>query len=702
MSLNFRKNVIGLGAASMCFVSASSAQDLSTTRLNVMGRQGIIEMPSAEVAPDGQLSLSYSKFGNISRTTMTFQVTPRLSGSFRYSGIKDYDDDYDTYWDRSFDVSYLLSNEGKYRPAVSVGLQDFMGTGLLSGEYIVATKSFGDKLRVSGGLGWGRLASYQPLGFSFGERDTSFTDTGGTLNFGQWFQGDIAVFGGLSYQLNDKLTVLAEYSSDAYTTEVEYDVFTYNSPINVGLDYKLGKNTSVTAFFLHGDAVGLQFSTGLNPKNPKVSGGLETAPLPIRPRPSRSADPIGWSGAWVEEVGDASGIRSALAKAMAEEGLVLEAMSLTTTRTEVQFRNERYDAHSQALGRLARIMTRAFPPSVETFVLTETLDGVPIHSTVLPRSKLEAYEFSPARNILDVATFADPLSLEGAPLVAHEGTFPNTLWSVAPYVAVSVFDPYSPVRLDYGLRGQINYEMAPGFSLDTSVSVRVSGNISDEDDDTNDSNIEHVRTSAREYDNRVQLEKLTANWYSRPAKNVFGRLTVGYLETMYGGVSGEVLWKKPSSPLALGVELNYAAQRDYEDTFGFRDYDVVTGHVSAYYAFNGGFHGQLDVGRYLAGDWGATFSVDREFNNGWRVGAYATLTDVPFEDFGEGSFDKGILITVPSAWFVGTPTIETNDFVIQSLTRDGGAKVSVDGRLYDRVRGMQGADIESRWGKFWR
>jgi hypothetical protein len=701
VSLYLRKNVIGLCLASTCFVSASAAQDLSTTRLNVMGRQGVIEMPSAEVAPDGQLALSFSKFGKISRTAVTFQMTPRLSGSFRYSGIQDYGASSETYWNRSFDLSYLLMNEGTYRPAVSVGMNDFLETGLLSGEYIVATKSIGDKLRVTGGLGWGRLGSYKPLGFSIGERDMSLTDTGGTLTLGQWFQGDVSAFGGLSYQLNDKLTLLAEYSSDAYTAEVDNDVFTHKSPINVALDYKLGDNTSLTAFFLHGDAVGLQFSTGLNPKTPKVSGGLEAAPLPIRPRPSRSADPVGWSGEWVAEVGDASGIRSALATAMAKEGLTLEAMSLTMTRAEIQFRNKRYNAHSQALGRLARIMTRAFPPSVETFVLTETLDGLPIHSTVLPRSKLEAFEFTPARNILEAATFSDPLSLQRDPMVAHEGVFPSTLWSVAPYMAVSVFDPNSSVQLDYGLRGKINYEMAPGFTLDAAAAVRVSDSGSD-DGDISDSKIENVRTSSRQYNNRVQLEKLTANWYSRPAQNLFGRVTVGYLESMYGGVSGELLWKKPSSAFALGAELNYAVQRDFEETFGFRNYDILTGHVSAYYAFDGGFHGQLDVGRYLAGDWGATLSVDREFNNGWRVGAYATLTDVPFEDFGEGSFDKGIRITVPSAWFAGTPTLDKNDFVLQSVTRDGGAKLGVDGRLYDRVRGMQGADIESRWGKFWR
>ena len=65
------------------------------------------------------------------------------------------------------------------------------------------------------------------------------------------------------------------------------------------------------------------------------------------------------------------------------------------------------------------------------------------------------------------------------------------------------------------------------------------------------------------------------------------------------------------------------------------DYDVVTGYVSAYYDFGNGYLGQLDVGNYLAGDVGATVSVDRVFVNGWRVGAFATVTDVSADEFGE-------------------------------------------------------------------
>ena len=58
----------------------------------------------------------------------------------------------------------------------------------------------------------------------------------------------------------------------------------------------------------------------------------------------------------------------------------------------------------------------------------------------------------------------------------------------------------------------------------------------------------------------------------------------------------------------------------------------------------------------LAGDYGATVRLDRVFDNGWRVGAFATLTDVSFDDFGEGSFDKGITLEIPLGWTAGTAT----------------------------------------------
>ena len=62
------------------------------------------------------------------------------------------------------------------------------------------------------------------------------------------------------------------------------------------------------------------------------------------------------------------------------------------------------------------------------------------------------------------------------------------------------------------------------------------------------------------------------------------------------------------------------------------------------------------AGRYLAKDLGATFEARRTFRNGWQVGVWATLTDVPFDEFGEGSFDKGFYFQVPLDGLFGSKT----------------------------------------------
>ena len=215
----------------------------------------------------------------------------------------------------------------------------------------------------------------------------------------------------------------------------------------------------------------------------------------------------------------------------------------------------------------------------------------------------------------------------------------------------------------------------------------------------------NVRTDGRLYGRtgNPTLESLTLAHYGRPGTDLYSRVSIGYLEQMYGGISGELLWKPVDANYAIGAEVNYAVQRDFDQLFGFQDYNIVTGHVSGYYSFDNGFHAQVDVGRYLAGDWGATFALDREFDNGWKVGAYFTLTDMPFDQFGEGSFDKGIRITVPTDYFIGTASRDSVTTSLSSLTRDGGARLNVDGRLYNIVRdGHTGGYLGDTWGRFWR
>ncbi len=689
--------------------SAAAAQEQPT--LNFYGVTGLIDMPSAEMQPDGILSASSAHFGPISRNTLTFQITPRLSGSFRYQGVRDYDrfvpSDFETYYDRSFDLRYQLVREGQYMPAVTVGLQDFVGTGIFSGEYIVATKNLSPDLKVTAGLGWGRLGSYGGIGAPFGDRPRIDIDEGGKINSGQWFRGDAAPFAGLEYQFNDEWSIKAEYSSDAYDLESDRRrTFDRSSPFNFGIEYRRDNSLQLGAYYLYGSEFGIAAHFFINPaQRPSGSIGGEGAPAHIEPRPSRAADPDAWSAEWVTQPGIAPVLMKNITSRLEGEGIVVEGISYSGSTATVLIRNDKNDSEAQAIGRVARAMTQIMPASVETFEIVPVVNGMAASKVTIRRSDLEQLDYAPGANeaMRDRVVYSDVNPVFDG-LTRAEGIYPKFTWNLGPYLRTRLFDPENPLRAETGLKLAAGYDIAPGLILSGSISHPVIGNL--DESRGSDSVLPRVRTDAVFYDKdqNLDLDTLTLAYYRQLSPNFYGRVTVGYLEKMFGGVSGEVLWKQVDSPFALGVEVNYAKQRNFTQNFGFRDYDVVTGHVSGYYTFgkDANYLIQVDAGRYLAGDYGATLSLDRTFENGWKVGAFATLTDVPFEDFGEGSFDKGIRLEIPVNWFLGTPSRQINTSVLRPITRDGGARLSVEGRLYDTLRDYQQVGIDEQWGRFWK
>ncbi len=677
--------------------------------LSFGGVTGLIDMPSGESQSDGVLSVVTAHFGPISRTTLSFQITPRLSGSFRYTGIRNWDDvlpsPLATNYDRSFDLRYQLLDEGRYVPGVVVGLQDVIGTGLMSGEYLAATKSLGDRVKVTAGLGWGRLGSYGSIG-STGTRPPVDVGLGGTVRTGQWFKGDFAPFAGVEWQVNDKLGVKAEYSSDAYTLEAgARGTFERKSPFNFGVEYQVKPNLRVGAYYLYGTEFGINAQIVLDPKVRPTGGMLTPGPIPVLNRPSRAANPGAYSPLWISEDGSKQTLRGTLAKALRRDSITLETISFDLDRVQVRVRASASDNSAQVIGRTARALAATMPATVDTFDIVPVRNGIALSKVVIRRSDLEQLEFAGGQDALmrqraQILAVANDLP---ADTLRSDGLYPKFNWGIAPYVRTSLFDPQNPLRIDVGLQASASYVFSPGVILSGSIGKKLTGNLGDSTR-VSDSVLPHVRSDFNIYDREgdPSLNNLTLAWYAKPAPNLYSRVTVGYLERMFGGVSTELLWKQVDNPFALGVEVNYVKQRDFDLLFGFQDYSVVTGHVSGYLDLGKGYSAQLDVGRYLAGDYGATLSLDRQFANGWKVGAFATLTDVPFDDFGEGSFDKGIRLSIPFAWALGRPTEKAYNATIRPILRDGGARLDVDGRLYDTVRGYQETQLDAQWGRFWR
>lgn len=714
-----------------------SAQAETRPTLNLYGATGLIDMPSAEMQPDGILSVTSSHFGPISRTTLSFQISPRISGSFRFLGIRDWNkrfcpptcggvEQFDTYYDRSFDLRYQISDEGQYMPSIAIGLQDFVGTGVIAGEYIVATKHITPDVKVSAGLGWGRLGSYQSIGSPFGDRPPLEIGKGGNFNFGQWFRGPAAPFAGVEWQINDQWTAKAEYSSDDYAEEAGFRAtFDRRSPLNFGIEYQRSESMRLGAYYMYGSELGIAAHFILNPKK-RAGGGMTTsAPDAVEPRPSRGADPEAWSTTWLGQPETQDALRARLGRRLAKDGVQVESVRFDGTTAHVRIRNLSVDAEAQAIGRTARAMTKVAPASVEQFVIVPMVNGMPVSQVVLRRSDIEALEFDieASEKILSRA------QILSAPAVLNDGfrdpeAYPKFSWSLGPTARVRVFDQNAPFKIGAGLDLSGRYEVTPGLILNGTVTKYVFSNLDDRPPLPDRGSLHPVRSAGYFYDRDGDpaIETLALTYYRKLSSEMYGRISVGYLERMYGGVSTEVLWMPTNRRWAIGAEVNYTAQRSPDQRLGFTlpaemyvtdgcppapcagpsRYRTVTGHVSGYYKFENDFHVQVDVGRYLAGDVGATLAVKREFDNGWKVGAFVTKTNVSAEDFGSGSFDKGITVEVPFSTLLGKPSIKSQESTLRPFGRDGGQRLDVDGRLYDTVRGYRADGLSEQWGRFWK
>ena len=249
----------------------SYSSDLKTN--NVYGVPGLINVPVAGSHDDGELVFTSSSFGPNLRNTLGFQALPNIYGVFRYAGIGDrkklwHSKSGYTYWDRSFDLRIDVSKERLLIPSLTVGMQDIMGTGQYSGEYLVASKSFFEKIEATVGLGFGRFGSRNKISNGFRERGGYSTGRGGELRIKQLFGGDIGLFGGFIYKTPiDNLIFKAEYSSDNFENDIKYSNKIPTEPLSYGLNYKLNDALRISGYQTSNLDLGLQLDLSFNPLN---------------------------------------------------------------------------------------------------------------------------------------------------------------------------------------------------------------------------------------------------------------------------------------------------------------------------------------------------------------------------------------------------------------------------------------------------
>ena len=688
-------------------VNTSTAKDNEVfetpKKLNMYGMPGSIDTPTAEVFPEGQFSVSSSIFGGTIRTNLSFQVTNGVTVSFRYARIPSASGDHrGYYWDRSFDIQYLFNKQTKYLPSIAIGLRDFIGTGLYTGEYLVATKNITKNIKLSGGLGWGRLSGKNNETNIFGmgnERNSVSAGVGGTIHTNQFFSGTNSPFFALSFSISPKLEIIAEMSSDDYNMEVSTSKgFTRKSDLNFAFKYKVAPDFSVMGQLMHGDAIGLSGVLSLNPRNSPYKSGIEPAPMPLLENDTITA---------IQSSMD-NDIFSRSAELLDLDGITLLSLDIDNEYLNAEILDRYYLNVSQMMGRVARILSKTVPLSVKFFRinLVDYQSGYSVSQVIVERERLREFELmfdGPAKlwqyvEIENSSSGINPfLSLSNNPIA----------WSFYPDVDIMLFDPHSPINGSLGWEATLAYRLNNSTTINSSIKQPILTALNDIKRGPK-SGLPNVRSDFmyyyRDISTRPYLSSLTIDQYYKPFKNIYGQINFGYLEMMYAGIRAEAIWKDIKKPYGIGLDLASIKKRNTYGDFSIQSASYSTLIGTVYYDLQSDWSVQLDAGRYLAGDYGATFSLSRTFNNGWEIGAFATLTDVKFSTFGEGSFDKGITLKAPLSWFTGKKSQVYRKTIIKPITGDGGARLILEDNkfLYSAIEKYDEKSFKDNWNRVFR
>ncbi len=634
---------------------------------------------------DGSWKFTFSGDDVAFINNFTYQALPWLQTTFRYSIFDPNDIGKDDLKDRSFGIKTQIFEENRYIPQVSIGIRDFLGTGTFSSEYLVASKKF-NNFDVSVGLGWGRLSDRSsfdnPLGklnsHLFKRQIYSGGELGGELRLRSIFRGEsVGTFGGVTYSLDDfNLKFHLEYNSDEYKREQYFGTMESNSPVNFGIEWEPITNTKFGISYKYGNQLGLSISSQLDtkytPKRKSVESFYSSYDLNHSSKISKSINFSNWYEKLLYDV-EMSGLR------MNRASLTDDYSGIT-----IEISNIDYVLMADAINRFLILANLHLPKIVRNINLIINEDGFKVTTINFKRRDSEfsiiddrSINILRARNI-----DTDQL---------------NTIYSKKlniGYNLASRFQLFSASKsLKYQVYGSLNasYRLREDLFIFTSIAYDLKNNFFV--NQVIDSALPPVRTEIDKYltQGRSGIDSLFLEKRSNFNSNTYYRVYAGILEQMFSGVGVEILYNQFRKRWALGATVNHVRKRNYNRSFELLDYTTTTSYLSLYYAspfYNYDF--ALHLGRYLAKDTGATIEVRRTFDNGFSIGIFASSTNVSKEDFGEGSFDKGINFSVPMDFFTKNNNKYKFTNTLRSVQRDGGQRMDgFSGTLWFDLRDVR-------------
>ena len=613
----FSSNLIYKILSIFIFIFSSSnshGDNFVTNSFNNHGVVGLINMPSARFYNESVHGITLYDGYPPQKVTLTSNPYDWLEASFFYTNIqgKPYPGfEYQDYKDKGFNIKVRLKEEG-ILPAVAIGIYDIAGTGFFNSEYIVASYGI-NNLDIHFGLAWGTLNGSEqkiknPLSYihdSFNNRESS-VDEGGQFQLSRYFSSqEVSPFFGFSYVLNSKTLIkLEKDTTDTTFLPGGVDYKLADSNYSFGLEYSLNENFSLGLSFERGNTSSLKFIYKNNPKRTVKKYSYEEA--------DHNKDDTSYTKLVNNLEKNGIGVNKILEKS---NSIGIELTQFTHPNLQI----------------IEEIITSA---STNAGINKDIKKNIKI-------AELNAF-----------SEYDDDYEKSSKLIYQRKKTSgfdTNTSFKFRPFLA-SREEFFKGAFL---IENDTEYVFSDNFFFNSNFKYVLKDNFDDLRFPPIDVYPAQVRSDVKQYlknmDKGILIGRAQFDYHITPIKNHNIMFTAGILEDMFSGYGMEYLYFKQNTNYSFGVELFKVKKRDYDWGFGHLDYENVMASVNFYYRNYGSipFDLKLTAGEYLAGDIGSTIELSRSFSNGVNFGVFATFTDVSAEQFGEGSFDKGIFFNIP-------------------------------------------------------
>lgn len=623
------------------------------------GLTGLLETPTARVMTENRYRFGaaqvrpyrfyYGTIGLFDRLEVNGHVT-EVIGVTAFENITG--SSYGNTRDKAVEAKLQLVKEGKYFPALSVVVSDPHGTRLYASQSIVAGKQV-YPFDVSVGFGNGRFGRKPLPDQGEGFKVEMFS------NPGSWWR-DAQLFGGVQFALADWITLMAEYSPVRYHAQTrdpaqpKYFPDPVRSKINAGLRLKPFRWAEIDVSWQRGEEIGVSASVSFDIGRPilPIYDPPYREPEPLRPHPladriAAALDATGFSDIGVE--GDDFSLR-------------------------IDAENDRYFFTPNAVEALLDAVAPIVPPGFEYLRVRIKENGIAVTEFIATTAALEGLREGriPRDRFFELSAFRTGNIGPPIPRTMNRRRFD---WGIGPSFETFLNDPARFFSYRLGATAFLHFFPWKGGTAVLGVEAYPLNNVT-----TAVAPLSiPVRSDIALYKQQdVSMGRLLFEQIGKTESQIYGRAAAGLLEVQYAGLDAEValpIFRGRLIPTAGG---SLARKRSPDDPFAF------SGSTWYRTAFLGGrlnvpeadLWFDVKAGRFLAGDYGARFSVSK-FVRGVTLTAWYTATDTSnFTDpYNRGYHDKGISVAVPIRLFLGRDSRTAYRFSLSPWTRDVGQDI---------------------------